>query len=305
MRQEFYSNGKLLLTGEYAVLDGAKALALPTKYGQVLTVEPIKKNIISWESRDRDGKVWFQADFDLEMMVEISSTNAEISKTALDIIIQTNNLRPGFLTTCGGHNLITQLTFPKEWGLGSSSTLINNIAQWARIDPYQLLENTFGGSGYDIACAQHNTPITYQLDNGIPITGQLQFNPGFKDQLFFVYLNKKKNSREGISDYRSQTFDKDELVRIVGDLTSKIAVCTDINTFEALLDLHESVISQTLRMPTVKQKKFPNYPRAIKSLGAWGGDFILAVGNTDSMRYFKEKGYHTVLPYSEMVLNTS
>jgi len=30
----FYSNGKLLITGEYLVLDGAKALALPTKYGQ-------------------------------------------------------------------------------------------------------------------------------------------------------------------------------------------------------------------------------------------------------------------------------
>ena len=39
MEKTFYSNGKLLITGEYLVLDGAKALALPTKYGQYLTVE--------------------------------------------------------------------------------------------------------------------------------------------------------------------------------------------------------------------------------------------------------------------------
>ena len=39
MKQTFYSNGKLLITGEYLVLDGAKAFALPTKFGQKLTIE--------------------------------------------------------------------------------------------------------------------------------------------------------------------------------------------------------------------------------------------------------------------------
>ena len=36
--QSYYSNGKLLITGEYAVLDGALSLALPTKFGQELNV---------------------------------------------------------------------------------------------------------------------------------------------------------------------------------------------------------------------------------------------------------------------------
>ena len=40
--QTFYSNGKLLITGEYVVLDGAKALALPTKFGQSLLVKDRK-----------------------------------------------------------------------------------------------------------------------------------------------------------------------------------------------------------------------------------------------------------------------
>lgn len=37
----FYSNGKLLLSGEYAVLDGALSLAVPTKYGQLLSVKKL------------------------------------------------------------------------------------------------------------------------------------------------------------------------------------------------------------------------------------------------------------------------
>jgi len=37
--QSFYGNGKLLLSAEYFVLDGAVALALPTKLGQSLHVQ--------------------------------------------------------------------------------------------------------------------------------------------------------------------------------------------------------------------------------------------------------------------------
>ena len=34
LKKDFYSNGKLLLTSEYVVLDGAIALAIPTRLGQ-------------------------------------------------------------------------------------------------------------------------------------------------------------------------------------------------------------------------------------------------------------------------------
>ena len=46
----FRSHGKLLLTSEYVVLDGAKALALPTKFGQSLSILPNNKGNISWQS---------------------------------------------------------------------------------------------------------------------------------------------------------------------------------------------------------------------------------------------------------------
>ena len=48
MKKKYYSNGKLLITGEYVVLDGAKALALPTKFGQYLIIEPGKNQQINW-----------------------------------------------------------------------------------------------------------------------------------------------------------------------------------------------------------------------------------------------------------------
>ena len=57
LKQKFYSNGKLLLTGEYMVLDGAIALAIPTKFGQSLTVEKLEEPKINWKSIDKNGKV--------------------------------------------------------------------------------------------------------------------------------------------------------------------------------------------------------------------------------------------------------
>ena len=60
MKKEYYSNGKLLITGEYLVLDGAKAFALPTKFGQNLIVEKGNNEAINWKSYDADGSIWFE-----------------------------------------------------------------------------------------------------------------------------------------------------------------------------------------------------------------------------------------------------
>ena len=290
------------MTGEYAVLDGAKAWAIPTKYGQSLIVIETESKKIEWKSLDEKEKVWFKAIYDLESMAENSSTSSKISTTLLEILIEAQKLNPHFLTDGMGYGVETKLTFPKDWGLGSSSTLINNIAQWANINPYQLLENTFGGSGYDIACAQHNTPIIYRLENRKPSVEAVNFKPDFKDQLFFIYLNKKQNSREGISQYRQLNFSTKVLVNSIGDITSKMVSCHDLVTFESLMDQHETILSKTLKTPTVKKSLFDDYTGSIKSLGAWGGDFILVTGDESSMAYFKQKGFSTIIPYSEMIL---
>jgi mevalonate kinase len=302
MEIEFYSNGKLLITGEYAVLDGAKAWGIPTKYGQSLTVLKTESKKIKWTSLDDKDLVWFEAIYDFESLTEISSSNSEISKTLVEIFIEAQKLNPRFLTDGLGYAIESKLTFPRDWGLGSSSTLLNNIAQWANINPYQLLENTFRGSGYDIACAQHNAPILYQLAKSNPRVEEVNFNPDFKDQLFFIYLNKKQNSRDAIKKYYSEIIDRKKLSKTISQITSRMITTTALDDFELLMTLHENVISDALKTPTIKTKLFSNYPRAIKSLGACVGDFILVTGDKSSMAYFKQKGYSTIIPYSEMIL---
>ena len=41
---EFYSSGKLMLTGEYVVLAGATALSIPTKRGAIHAGDSIQKD---------------------------------------------------------------------------------------------------------------------------------------------------------------------------------------------------------------------------------------------------------------------
>ena len=145
--RNFYSNGKLLLTGEYFVLDGAKSLAVPTKFGQDLSVEKIKESQLIWGSFTHEGACWFEAIFDLTKFRLVSCTfnsetegNAEvIAETLLEILKEARSLNSNFLNSEHGYIVKTTLTFPRNWGLGSSSTLINSIASWAKVDPFKLL----------------------------------------------------------------------------------------------------------------------------------------------------------------------
>ncbi len=309
--KSFYSNGKLLLTGEYVVLDGAQSLALPTTYGQTLTVRETESPKIIWKSLNYNGELWFKAVFDLAILkhtpekLRFSSLSQEentLSQTLSKILIEAKKMNPKFLNNATGYEVETKLDFPNEWGLGTSSTLVNNIARWAKVDAYELLWKTFTGSGYDIACANHNRPLLYQLQHTVPKIKEIDFDPPFKNQLFFVYLNEKQNSREGISQYRNQRVNKDLLIRQISKITQEVIACDNLQDFEALICRHETLLSEVLKVPTVKERLFSDYYGTIKSLGAWGGDFMLTTGDRNTPRYFNDKGYGTVIPFSKMVL---
>lgn len=299
----FYSNGKLLLTGEYAVLDGALSLAVPTTYGQSLSVEPIDEQQLIWTSFDENNAVWFQDVFEIIQDVMLKQVQHDETYNKLVQILNTaKQLNPEFLSENKGFNVSTQLTFPKNWGLGTSSTLINNIASWAQVDAYSLLENTFGGSGYDIACAQHNFPISYQINEHGRSVNQVRFHPSFGDHLYFVYLNKKQNSREGIAMYRSQTKESKMFISEISDITNKIIVCESLNEFDKLITTHEMLVAKQIKQKPIKQLLFNDFNGAVKSLGAWGGDFILVTSKDNPKSYFETKGFKTVIPYRDMVL---
>ena len=340
LMKSFYSNGKLLLTGEYTVLDGALSLALPTKYGQSLSAKEVDSNELQWISYDENGGIWFEDTFNLSVsehtpkgqssfspgtnhitvgfndQAQHKSREARtISETLSKILGEAQKLNPEFLQNAKGYAIETKMTFPRDWGLGSSSTLINNIAQWAEVDAYGLLWNAFSGSGYDIACAQHNRPILYRLEKEKPYTHQggmppwpiakveeVDFNPPFHDKLYFIHLNKKQNSGEGIAAYRKKDFDKAKLIEQVSEITRKTVSCKSLSEFESLMTEHETLLSRILQMPSVKELLFPDFRGSIKSLGAWGGDFVLATGDETTPSYFEGLGYGTVVPYAEMVL---
>lgn len=308
--EKHYSNGKLLLTGEYLVLDGAKSLAVSTKFGQDLVIEPIEEPQLIWGSFTYEGNCWFEASFNLPKL-RLSSANFNsnkegnsefIAETLQKILQEARKLNPDFLQTNNGFIVKTNLTFPQNWGLGSSSTLINNIASWAKVDAFKLLWNAFSGSGYDIACAQNNSPIFYQLENKKPKIETVNFNPSFANQLFFVHLNKKQNSRDGIQRFKDKKGKIDNEIRQVSELTELLAKSTSLIEFEKILIEHENIIAKIIELPKVQDKLFSDYFGVVKSLGAWGGDFILATGNEETPTYFKQKGYTTILPYQKMVL---
>jgi mevalonate kinase len=304
MQKTFYSNGKLLITGEYLILDGAKGLALPTKMGQNLSVEETNTNTIHWKSYDADGSIWFEEILSFD---EITATNTiapeSVKGTLIKILQVANAMNPDLLTNSNGFAITTQLSFPRNWGLGTSSTLINNIAQWFQIDAFELLHQSFGGSGYDIACAQNNTPITYSIVNGIPKVEQLTFEPEFAKNIYFVYLNQKRNSKSAIAEYHSnKTAHLLQHIETINLLTNNCIQATDLESFTRVVNQHEILLSTILKTETVKETLFPDFDGDIKSLGAWGGDFVLVVAKENPSSYFIDKGYETVIAYDEMIL---
>lgn len=301
----YYSNGKLLITGEYAVLDGALALAVPTKAGQSLEVEPSEGDLLTWTALDHRGEVWFSTQFKFtgtEFIVYGDAAVAPELPKLQHILQEAHKINPLLFSDHKAYTVKTRLDFPQDWGLGSSSTLINNIAQWFGIDAYLLLENTFGGSGYDIAAAQYDEPITFQKNktgNSVLIS---PFDPEFKDALFFVHLNQKQNSRSSIAHYKDQPKDllKESIARI-SSLTQSFVGCESLEEFKLLMEIHETLISKLIDKPKVKTGLFPDFPGAIKSLGGWGGDFVLATGGEAEKDYFRNKGFATILSFEEMV----
>jgi len=302
LKKIFYSNGKLLITGEYTVLDGAVALALPTIGGQYLEITPVEGNTINWTSFDADGSVWYESNFTIDAVIKNSQQQDEITNKLIEILHEAWIVNPNIFSNNAGFEVTTKLTFLKHWGLGTSSTLINNIAQWFTIDAYVLQSKTFGSSGYDIACAQHNTPLLYNLDEGHPITQPIHFNPVFADNLYFVYLNRKQNSRQAIAAYRERRNSIAPVIANINSLTDKAINTNSLVDFCTILKDHESIMSEVLGLPTVQSLIFPDFNGTIKSLGAWGGDFVLAASEENPEDYFKSKGFETIIKYSNMSL---
>ena len=313
MVQKYYSHGKFLLTGEYLVLKGALALALPLKLGQTLSVETCHGASLQWDAYKPDDP-WFSVSLNPENLDIIDSDDQSKAEKLRQILQAVKQLNPNAFE---GNNLkfTTRLDFDPNWGLGSSSTLISNLARWADVNPYELLKLTFGGSGYDIACATAEGPIYYQVkaedpepvEGPAPLVEPIDFNPPFADHLFFVYQGQKQSSSKEIKAFlaKANPVDLQKDIEAVSEISRAVPKCETLDEFAMLMQCHERIISRCIGQEPV-QKRFPDFEGVLKSLGAWGGDFILAATEwTENQvrEYFKGKGLEVVFGYKEIVLN--
>ena len=294
--KSFHSNGKLLISGEYLVLDGALSLALPCKFGQYLNFTEDSNGTLEWISKDMNDTIWFTAYFEAKTLKVLKTSNYNTVKWVRKILEFCNK---NSLTNKSLQGKIEcKLEFPNNWGLGSSSTLLNNLASLYEINPYNLHFSTTNGSGYDIACAGSNSALTYQVIENIPQVKKMDWSPVFKDEILFIFLKKKQKSNLEVKRFKELKKDPDLISRI-SSITKEIIYSKTIEEFEHLLDEHEAITGQYIQSETVKSKYFSDYEGSVKSLGAWGGDFVLATRKNKN--YFLDKGFDTILSFSEII----
>lgn len=298
----YIANGKLLLTGEYLVLKGALALALPTRLGQVMTTQP-DPNLLYWSAHQPSGP-WFSATLNPDTLEVLDTDDPGKAEKLTRILKAVREMSPQAFVP--GLRFETHLGFDPAWGLGSSSTLLSLLAQWAKVDPYELLRNTLGGSGYDIACATATQPLFYRLEQGTPLVTPVTFDPPFADRLFFVYQGKKQHSSDEVKAFNAHWEETDLTAEMqtVSTLSMALPTITYFEDFCTLLQVHENLLSRCLNRPPVQQQ-FPDFKGTLKSLGAWGGDFLLAATEQpyeEVAAYFKQHGLDTVIRYHDIIL---
>ena len=300
----YYGHGKLLLTGEYAVLDGAKALSLPTRYGQTLTVKKTRSSDLLWEAKDLNGETWFSSVISLYSFEAVKTTDEKISSHLCKILKNATRLNSEFLNKWAGFKVITTLDFDRSWGLGSSSTLTYLIAEWAEVNAMMLHWKISNGSGYDVATAMTGSPtIFFTTDEETSYTA-VDWRPKFDNDLYFVHLGTKQDSSKAVKDYLKRGKARLKAVDVVSALTDEMEQVQDLATFEDICRRHNAAISEATGLTCIADDTFADYALGvIKPLGAWGGDFVLASGSDASAvkAYFKGKGLDTVVSYKDMI----
>lgn len=299
-----HSNGKLLLSGEYFVLADAISLALPLNYGQSLKVEDVdeQQSPLIWEAKIKEND-WFYAVYKKKLNNLVSTNNLSLAKKLQNILLLANEMSHQRLQEMLPVKVTTLLDFDKNWGLGSSSTLIANISKWLNIDPYLLNNGTFKSSGYDIACAMVNKPILFQNTPDQIFIREIDYRPAFSKHLLFIYSGQKQDSKKSISQLNQKILQKKETVKKISELSIAISQSEELDSFMKLIKEHEEIISRELGLLKTGDK-FPDFQGQLKSLGAWGGDMFLAIsplGEGYIRSYFKARDLHICFTFDELI----
>jgi mevalonate kinase len=306
MIQEFFANGKLLISGEYLVLHGARALVVPLTLGQQMQVESMdeaKGSLIHWQAYDRD-KEWFNAVIRTDEWDLIGTSDSEIAGKLIGILKEVDAFNDKLFESRMNYRIKTNSQFNMNWGFGSSSALIANLARWAGIDPFLLYFKVSEGSGADLAAAISGRPVVYTLNGAQPVITGVDFKPSFQDKIWFVYRGHKQSSAGSVTNFQDEAKSSVNDVETISLLTDSMLKITLLADFEAVVRDHERLISGVLGKKRIKEVLFDDFEGEVKSLGAWGGDFIMAVTSRqeDYVRaYFAGKGLKVIIPFDTLV----
>ena len=284
-------------------MHGALAFAVPLQFGQLMEVFETNSTSLEWYAYER-GKIWLNFSLslsDIENQQECGNTEKEFVCYLLN---KAKQLNPNFLHTLSV-KVRTEIDFDRNWGLGSSSSLINNVAQWADVNPYELHAMVSKGSGYDIACANYCKPILFRRNRNHPLIYPVDFAPSFTDQLYFIYLGNKQKSEESVNSFLSKNIDLKAELGTVSLMSKKLLQAQNPYEFDTIVEEHENLMSNILKCQPVKNMRFADFDGSIKSLGAWGGDFVLArtdITKREVYQYFFQKGLTTIFSWDEIVL---
>lgn len=300
----FHSNGKVLLTGEYLVLYGAKALAMPVATGQSLIHEHRNTGYyLQWTTLYRNAPV-LELNFDENLNVQSCYPSDFDTSFLINLLQAAKKLNPLAWKQLQESSLLANIEFSHNWGLGSSSSLISNIAWLFDINPYTLHFLVSKGSGYDIACARSKQAILYQLTDNRPIVHEVSYQPAFRDELYFIYLGKKQDSAAEVSRFlKSKTVASQDILT-VGELTDAFLQAANGTGLSKVIREHEKLLSSYLGIKPIKEQYFSNFEGEIKSLGAWGGDLALVYwtqGEERLRNYFSNKNLYELTPFNELI----
>ncbi|MCX6231787.1 MAG: GYDIA family GHMP kinase [Bacteroidetes bacterium] len=301
------ANAKLLISGEYLVMNGAKALAFPLCFGQEMCVNLFPEPLLKWKSKQLDD-IWFTASFNLYNFEVISTSDDRIANELSCMLQFARNLNEEFLLTRNGYTVEVNADYPLEWGLGSSSTLISMLARWANVNEYALFRMISAGSGYDLACATQQQPVFYQLVNNMPVITTAEVGNGIKKHCLFAYLGNKQNTNHEIEQYNKSANPASEVIHRISELSDNFCKASDSYEITAVMDEHEAVMSSVLNKTAIAMQRFPAFNGSVKSLGAWGGDFAMFAGHQpiEAMREeIKQFGITTIFSYDELLIKNS
>ena len=127
----------------------------------------------------------------------------------------------------------------------------------------------------------------------------------FLNKIYFLYSGKKKNSREGISTYRSKSLNP-VYISEISQLTERVLTVESFSDFCALVETHEKITGNQLGLIPIQEEYFTDFQGVVKSLDAWGGDFLMILTElpkSDIISYFKKKGFSTLFSYNELIFN--